>query len=113
MSNARWGGGGREGMAQLARMFPTLAGAEGAEPWAPEALMRWSVSGVATSGAAHAVAFLLNVWNSRTDWRAVAAELGIEGSGERFAFNVGEAIGCWDRQHREAFLAWCRDPFHP
>ena len=23
-----------------------------------------------------------------------------EGSGERFAFNVGEAIGCWDRQHR-------------
>lgn len=111
MSNARWGGGGREAMVELARMFPTLAGAAGIEPWDPEALMRWSATS-ATSGGAHAVAFLLNVWNSRTDWRALgAAELGIDD--DRFSFNCAEAIACWDVAHRAAFLVWCREPFHP
>lgn len=113
MSNTQWGGGGRDGMARLGRMFPTLAGAAGLEPWDPEALMRWSVSGAVTHAAAHAVAFLLNVWNSRTDWREVAAEFAINGTGERFAFNCAEAIACWDHAHVAAFLAWCQDPFHP
>lgn len=110
MSSERWGGGGRDGMTQLARMFPTLRGAPGIEPWDPEVLMRWSASR-ATHGAAHAVAFLLNVWNPNAEWREVAAELEIDGAG--FAFNCAEAIACWDASHRAAFRAWCEDPFYP
>lgn len=112
MSSERWGGGGRDGMTRLGRMFPTLTGAPGLEPWDPEVLMRWSASG-ATHGAAHAVAFLLNVWNANVEWREVAAELGIGEAGERFAFNCAQAIACWDSSHREAFLVWCEDPFYP
>ncbi len=113
-TNTPWGGGGRDGMTRLAQMFPTLREADGVAPWEPEALMRWAVSsGALTSGSAHAVAFLLNVWNSRVDWREVAAEVGLTDTGELFAFNCAEAIACWDEAHAAAFLAWCRDPFHP
>lgn len=116
MSNTQWGDGGRDGMARLAQMFPTLRQAAGVAPWDPDALMRWaSSSGAITSGSAHAVAFLLNVWNTRADWPAVASsELGIDPqAAEWFRFNCGEAIACWDSTHRAAFLAWCREPFFP
>lgn len=70
-------------------------------------------SGV-SHGEALAGRFVLSVWNSTTDWNEVAHEDGILEEGETLRrFDLFEAWGVWDEPHREAALAWLRDPFWP
>lgn len=94
-------------MSALARTFPSLAritggagnAAPGVAPFDALELHTWvTTSGARTSGNYHAVAFVLNVFNG-PEW------------GEKMPFDVVQAFAVWDRPHREAFLAWARDPW--
>lgn len=67
----RWGGGGREGMARLCARFPGLQEADGVSPWCVHRLLAWSFSGAVTGGSSHALRFVLQVWNPRTNWQEV------------------------------------------
>ena len=53
-----------------------------------------------TAGSLMAGRFVLQVWNPSTKWTAGR-------------FNVVEAMQRWDYAHRDAFLAWARDPWWP
>jgi hypothetical protein len=89
-------------MTELARTFPTLGrfgDPPGVEPFDAEVLHHWiTTSGARTSGNHHAVAFVLNVFNS-PEWFKV------------MPFDVVHAFSCWDDEHRAAFLAWARAPW--
>lgn len=52
------------------------------------------------AGSLMAGRFILQVWNPRTKWTAGR-------------FNVVEAMQRWDYAHRDAFLAWAKDPWWP
>lgn len=58
----------REKMTALCRLFPTLQDVPGASPWESERLVLWALSGAGSSGALHAVRFVLQVWNFDSDW---------------------------------------------
>lgn len=65
----RFPGTGRQKMATLCRMFPTLAEqASGIDPWNLDKFLVWAVETGICSGGVHAIRFVLQVWNSRTDW---------------------------------------------
>lgn len=85
---------------QLARSFPTLTHADGLEPWSCGAFTSWALRN-GGSGSKHASRLVLMVWTGSNAW---AQE---EGLG---AFDVGAALGSWDRRHREAFVAWATSP---
>lgn len=87
-------------MTALAASFPTLRDARGVSPWEPERLEAWLLSGAPGHGARCAGRFVLSVWNSYHEWS----------SGR---FDLHEALGCWDEQHRRAFLAWSSRPWWP
>ena len=87
-------------MAALALSFPTLADADGVGPWDPDRLEAWLRSGAPGHGAMCAGRFVLSVWNSYHDWS----------SGR---FDLHEALGCWDAQHRAAFVTWVTKPWWP
>jgi hypothetical protein len=101
-----WPRDGREAMAALARLFPSMRGVSGADPWSVEDLIAWCNSGAPTSGSGWAARFLLAVWNPGTDW----TEFGIPGRGK---FDLMEAWSCWDDRHRAAVLEWLQAPFWP
>lgn len=53
-----------------------------------------------SKGEALARRFVANVWNpkaARTKWN----------------FDLFEAMGCWDSEHRAAFTAWANEPRWP
>ncbi len=54
----------------------------------------------ASSGEQATICFLLNLWDSTTDWRAGK-------------FDVFDALGTWDDDNRSAFLAWAANPWWP
>lgn len=56
-------------MAALARLFPSMVGVTGADPWDIDKFLLWCITTGASSGAMHAARFLLNVWNPNTNWR--------------------------------------------
>lgn len=88
-------------MARLRAMcssFPALEGAPGIEPWEPDVLDEWAAGPDGESGARHAAAFVLELWDSRARWR-----VGV------FEFVV--AMRQWDEQNRQAFLAWAKTPW--
>ena len=87
-------------MTALGLSFPTLAHADGVSPWDPERLEAWLRSGAPGHGAQCAGRFVLSVWNSYHEWR----------SGR---FDLQEALGCWDAQHRAAFVAWAAKLWWP
>lgn len=90
----------RSKMTALAMTFPTLRGAAGVEPFDPGALDAWAAAGGRGSGSRHAVKFILSVWNQHGDWS----------SGR---FSAVDAVGAWDHDHRDAFIAWCSNPWWP
>lgn len=69
-----WATDGRQAMSQLASLFPTLATAPGLKPWNPCQFVRWAAMHGHCSGSAHAVRFLLSVWNAAADWRQLLKE---------------------------------------
>jgi len=84
---------------RLAWSFPTLRGARGVVPWDPELLDAWACGPVPSSAGFHAACFVLNVWNMHAEW-----------SCDRFDA-VRAMAGVFDREHREAALAWMEDPW--
>lgn len=117
--DALWGTDNRARMTRLCKSFPTLVMADGVEPWNAERFLRWVLtSGAPGSGARHAAKFVLQVWNSETDWAAWARTpvaddgLGISDA-ELAPFNVCQALGVWDADHADAFRTWCYLPFWP
>ena len=109
-----WGeGDNRERMLRLCARFPSLAGFADLGRWDADAVLAWVCSGI-SHGEALAGRFVLSVWNSTTDWNEVAHEDGLLEDGETLRrFDLFEAWGVWDDAHREAALAWLRDPFWP
>jgi hypothetical protein len=97
----RWGDDAEQAMTRLAHAFPSLRGAHGLAPWNDGVFLLWARAHATSGAAAHAAAFVLQVWQRDTDWR----EHGLRG------FNVVAAIAEWDDDHAEAFHAWCRAPF--
>ncbi|MBX3468651.1 MAG: hypothetical protein KF878_17390 [Planctomycetes bacterium] len=90
--------GARDDLSLLAESFPTLRRAPGVRPFDSEALDAWASGPAPSSGAFHAAAFVLNVFNCRAPW-AVGR------------FDVVAAMSAWDAAHRQAFLAWARAPW--
>ena len=84
---------------QLARTFPGLAHAPGVDPWDPVVLDEWAVRqrGDRDWPTFEAAGFVLQVWDYPTLWRT--------------KFDVVFAWYVWDADHRDAFLAWTRDPW--
>lgn len=60
-----------QAMAALVSLFPTLRTASGVHPWNATEFVRWAALHVHGSGSAHAVRFVLSVWNPSTDWREI------------------------------------------
>lgn len=87
-------------MSALAERFHTLEGRPGVRPWDPVELERSArEDGWAGSGARHATAFVLSVWNPRADWT--------------LRFDLVSAWGVWDDRHRAAFRSWLDAPWWP
>jgi hypothetical protein len=103
----------RRAMPALVRSFPSLRGADGAEPWELERFVRWLSGPAPSGGAMRAGRFVLHVWNSHDDFREYGRELGIEGFECLTPFNLSDAMGVWDEEHRKAFAAWVEAPFWP
>lgn len=92
----------RAKMTALAQTFPTLVGVPGVEPWEPDKLDEWLVTGGGvTAGSAMAGRFVLHVWNSDADtWKSGM-------------FNLKDAMTRWDREHNQAMLDFLVNPFWP
>lgn len=108
----RWGDDNLQSMTRLVRRFPSLGDADGIEPWDAIRFLRWACDADMTSGRLHAVRFVLQVWNSSTDWTDAAAVEGLDGR-HLTAFNVVDACAVWDDAHRAACLAYIELPFQP
>jgi len=80
----------------LALTFPTLNRADGVVPFDAKAFARWARGPTRSDAARHAARFVLRTYNTSFPCKP---------------FDVVAAMVVWDRQHREAFLAWARDPW--
>ena len=87
-------------MTAFARRFPSLADAEGVEPWNPELLSEWVCreDGGTTAAQLWTVGFLLGIWDH---------------NGGEELFDLHAAVKDWDEVHLEVFLDWCRNPWWP
>jgi hypothetical protein len=62
-------GTNRQQMTALCRLFPGLAAeCSVLHPWDTDKFLLWAVGKGCSSGSAHAIRFVLQVWNSRVDW---------------------------------------------
>jgi len=123
MQRDYWGEANASRMTRLARSFPTLADADGIEPWNPEALIAWACDYTIDQDDTHALRFVLQVWRPTHDWRTETASVLLQrGHSLRDAhniasafapFNVVSALASWDHLHQAAFLAWIAVPFYP
>lgn len=91
-------------MVRLAHSFPTLRGFRG--PWNIDAF-RHHARGLSHGGRA-AAAFVLSVWNPVENKKPGR---GSPHCGLRF--DLQDALGVWDSEHRAAFVAWAREPWWP
>ena len=80
--------------------FPVLRSAVGVRPWVPEYLDNWASGPGPSEDARHAARFVLWLWNDQRQWK----------SGP---FDVMAAMQCWEKEDREAFLRWAKDPWWP
>ncbi len=87
-------------MDELILSFPTLGQAEGVCPWDERRFAAWACGPAPSHGARCAARFVLSVWNSKRQWKCGA-------------FDLMEALGCWDDEHRAAFMQWVRAPWWP
>lgn len=69
-----WPANRRQAMSELVSLFPTLRGATGVRPWHATEFVRWAALHGHCSGSAHAVRFVLSVWNPSADWREILKE---------------------------------------
>jgi hypothetical protein len=106
LRRARWPHDIDEAMSVLGRMFPSLRGAPGVDPWDVARLVEWLNGPAPGSGARWAGRFLLGVWNADTDW----TELDLEPPGR---FDLFRAMSAWDDAHVSAMKAWIEAPFWP
>lgn len=101
----------------LARSFPSLTDVpseffyigHGDVRFTPDGAVdfaKWAC--VKGGGGRDAALFVLSVWNSTTDWREWLRR---DDEALGGYFDVHRALGVWDPGHREAFLAWARDPW--
>lgn len=81
----------------LAQYFPSMWSAPGIRPWDANVLDEWAAGG-ASHGEKCTARFLLAVWNPSEAWR----------SGR---FDLMDALGAWDLEHRRAFLEWAQNPW--
>lgn len=94
---------GRRRMVDLALSFPTLRNAPLADKYGEfdaRYFARWADRTLYSSGARHAARFVLMVFNSSTRWKIGR-------------FDLSHAMQTWDGAHREAFVAWAKDPWWP
>jgi hypothetical protein len=103
---ARWPQDSRQAMTALAKLFPSMVGVPGTDPWNVDELVAWCNSGAPTSGSGWAARFLLTVWNPSTNWN----EHGLPGAGK---FDLMEAWSVFDDRHRAAVMKWLDAPFWP
>lgn len=100
-------------MAALCRRFPSLRHVAGADPWDATKMLRFACE-AHSHGEQLAARFVLSVWNCNTDWNHEAHREGFLSGEERLRpFDIFEAFGTWDHEHRAAALAWLNDPFWP
>lgn len=69
-----WSADRRQAMTELVGLFPTLDRASGVKPWNACQFVRWAALHGHCSGSAHAVRFILSVWNPDADWREILQE---------------------------------------
>ena len=103
----------RRAMTALAQSFPTLRDVDGVAPWDADRFLAWLCGPAPSHGMRLAGKFVLGVWNSRTDWREVAGELGLEGAASLTRFDFFEAMNVWDEEHAQACRRWMEAPFWP
>lgn len=72
--DAAFPGGGREKMVRLCALFPGLRNAPGTRPWDVEELVLWIISRGHSTSVLHSARFVLDVWNSHSDWPTLLRE---------------------------------------
>jgi len=106
----RWPENLNHAMSELARLFPTMQGVPGTDPWDVHKLMGWMNTGAPTTGSWHAAMFLLGVWNPHTKWNQEGVKMRKGANGK---FDLFVAMQGWDQQHIDAAMEWIRNPFFP
>lgn len=107
-----------ERMTQLALTFPTLRKAPGVDPWDISLFEDWAK--MCSHGELLTVRFLLAVWHGRS-FRVESTTTKADGTRiykvsspwSCGLFDAVDALGTWDREHREAFLTWAKEPWWP
>jgi hypothetical protein len=102
-------------------MFPTLDEADGVDPFDVDILDAWACGPVPSSGGRYAAQFILAVWSGRVGRVGSRPTRDSEGSWifnvetawKCGPFDVVDALGTWDAQHRSAFLEWAANPWWP
>lgn len=84
--------------------FPTLLDAPGfdTDDFDAWAFAEWATGPAPSHGARCAAQFVLGVWNPGS-----YPDYGLP------PFDIHEALGTWDDQHRQPFAGWCAAPFWP
>jgi len=85
-------------MTVLAQSFPSLEGAQGVDPWDPIRFEAWATDEETDDNVVWAAGFVLSVW---------------EGEDDDFLWDLQRALNDWGHSDREAFIAWCREPWWP
>lgn len=94
---------GRRRMVELGQSFPSLRRAPLADKhghFDARYFARWANRSLYSSGERHAARFILSVWNPRVRW-AIGR------------FDLHDALGTWDLEHRAAFARWTAAPWWP
>lgn len=131
---SRWHRDGRQAMAQLAALFPSMRGVPGTEPWDALPLLAWMCGSAPTGGSWLAARFLLGVWSPNNLWGDLALEEGFLALPEQISpeeapraqkwlddqvarlnrpFDFFQAINTWDEKHAAAFMRFVAAPFFP
>jgi hypothetical protein len=110
MQRARWPHNLNHAMSELAKLFPTMRGVPGTDPWDVHQLIAWMNGGAPTTGSWHAAMFLLGVWNPHTKWNQEGVKMRKGATGK---FELFPAMHGWDQQHIDAAMEWIRNPFFP
>lgn len=109
-----WSSNYKEAMSQLVESFPgILRSAPGARPWNATRFLGWVCSTAMSHGELLAARFVLGIWNSHTDWVAVAKEEGFEAPGAAERFDLFDAMAVWDSSYLFAMRRWIEHPFKP
>lgn len=91
----------REALKELARTFPILADLAMFQPGAHfDGDVMDAYRGDLCHGALCSLRFVGSVWNPTAKRKCGK-------------FDLHDAMSCWDREHREAFVAWASDPWWP